>query len=107
MEEIEEYETEVIFSSFLFKVSKICNFWIYFQKAERLTENHDTQQCDILIKRLESMEKLKEECQEFQTKILPENILSKSSPYFFPFVIEFSLIGASVFYIMSNHIGVM
>ena len=53
------------------------------------------------------MEKLKEECQEFQTKILPENILSKSSPYFFPFVIEFSLIGASVFYIMSNHIGVM
>ena len=53
------------------------------------------------------MEKLKEECNEFQTKILPENILSITSPYFFPFVIEFSLIGASVFYIMSNHIGVM
>ena len=107
MEEIEEYETEVGFFAFSLKGSIIWNFWLCFQKAERLTENHDTQQCDILIKRLESMEKLKEECNEFQTKILPENILSITSPYFFPFVIEFSLIGASVFYIMSNHIGVM
>ena len=55
------------------------------------------------------MEKYKEKCNEpeHSEKFLPQNILSLTSPYFFPFVIEFSLIGASVFYIMSNHVGVL
>merc|ERR1712223_274786 len=43
--------------------------------------------------------------EEKSSKFLPENILSQSSPYLFPFIIEYSLIGASVAYIMSNHIG--
>ena len=43
-------------------------------------------------------------CHEFRSKILGD-ILVSSQPYFYPFTVEFALIGASVAYIMSNHIG--
>ena len=48
---------------------------------------------------------MKEKCEEFSRNFLGQDILSKSSTYLYPFIIEFSLIGASVAYIMSNHIG--
>ena len=32
-------------------------------------------------------------------------VLVRSSPYLYPFVIEFMLIGASVFYLMWLHVG--
>ena len=52
------------------------------------------------------MMEIEEDCKSFgRNNILPENILADTSPYFYPFIIEFSLIGASVFYIMSNHVG--
>ena len=62
--------------------------------------------CDFLYFRMKKMEELKEECMEHSNSFLPENILSLSSPYLYPFIIEYSLIGASVAYIMSKHIGI-
>ena len=46
----------------------------------------------------------KEGCNDFHSKILGDRLLG-STPYFYPFIVEFALIGASVAYIMSNHIG--
>ena len=43
-------------------------------------------------------------CHEFRSRILGETLIS-SMPYFYPFTVEFALIGASVAHIMSNHIG--
>ena len=83
----------------------------FFTSIFYLQDNtsNQTQQCDFILQRAIQMEKYKEKCNEpeHSEKFLPENILSLTSPYFFPFVIEFSLIGASVFYIMSNHVGVL
>ena len=86
LEEIEEYE-------------------IGENHHNNLGENAEEGHCDFLLVRMLKMEELKEECMEKSSKFLPENILSQSSPYLFPFIIEYSLIGASVAYIMSNHIG--
>ena len=62
--------------------------------------------CDFILARMKKMLEIEEECKSFgRNNILPENILADTSPYFYPFIIEFSLIGASVFYIMSNHVG--
>ena len=62
--------------------------------------------CDFILARMKKMMEIEEECKSFgRNNILPENILADTSPYFYPFIIEFSLIGASVFYIMSNHVG--
>ena len=36
-----------------------------------------------------------------------EDVLHKSSPYLYPFVIETALIGASVFYLMREHVGLL
>lgn len=33
------------------------------------------------------------------------NIVQDSAPYLFPFIIEYSLIGAAVIYVMWRHIG--
>jgi hypothetical protein len=43
-------------------------------------------------------------CRQFRKDILGESV-KHASPYFFPFIIEFSLIGAIVAFIMSEHIG--
>lgn len=82
LEEIEEYEAEI-------------------------PKEKQEDQCDFLLERMLEMEKMKENCIEHSYNFLPHDILSKSSPYLYPFIIEYSLIGASVAYIMSNHIGYM
>jgi hypothetical protein len=46
----------------------------------------------------------KNDCEDFHSKILGDRLLG-STPYFYPFIVEFALIGASVAFIMSNHIG--
>lgn len=33
------------------------------------------------------------------------NIVTESTPYLYPFIIEYSLIGAAVIYVMWKHIG--
>ena len=43
-------------------------------------------------------------CEEFKHKILSHQLLG-AARFTYPFLIEFALIGASVAYIMSNHIG--
>merc|ERR1719203_780183 len=53
-------------------------------------ENSDGH-CDFLYFRMKKMEELKEECMEHSSSFLPENILSLSSPYLYPFIIEYSL----------------
>jgi hypothetical protein len=47
---------------------------------------------------------LEEVCEEFRQNILGETI-TMTTPYLYPFIIEFALIGASVTFVMSNHIG--
>ncbi len=89
LEEIEEYEVELP------------------KHMESLENIDDKQNCDILLERMLQMEQMKEVCREHSRNFLPNDILSKSSPYLYPFIIEYSLIGASVAYIMSNHIGFM
>jgi len=87
LEEIEEYEeTETKHGTVL-----------------RHTENPE--QCDFLLDRMRVMEKMNEDCHEYSRNFLRDDILTVSSPYLYPFIIEYSLIGASVAYIMSNHIG--
>ncbi len=44
------------------------------------------------------------ECMEHHNNILGDALLH-SSPYLYPFVIEFALIGASVSFIMWRHVG--
>ena len=88
LEEIEEYEESVT------------------EHGTKLrTESAD--QCDFLLERMKVMEKMGEDCKEFSRNFLRDDILILTSPYLFPFIIEYSLIGASVAYIMSNHIGRM
>ena len=70
-------------------------------------EQESQESCDPLLNRMLLMEELKDECRKHSYDFLPRDILSKSSPYLYPFIIEYSLIGASVAYIMSNHIGVL
>ena len=69
-------------------------------------DENEVGHCDFLYVRMQKMEELKSECMEHSSNFLPENILSLSSPYLYPFIIEYSLIGASVAYIMSKHIGI-
>ena len=59
---------------------------------------------DSFIDKIKEMKFEKSGCSEFHSKILGERLLG-STPYFYPFIVEFALIGASVAYIMSNHIG--
>lgn len=43
-------------------------------------------------------------CDEFRTDVLGHS-MKHAAPYIFPFIIEFSLIGAIVAYVMAEHIG--
>ncbi len=43
-------------------------------------------------------------CDEYKTDLLGHT-MEHAAPYIFPFIIEFSLIGAIVAYIMAEHIG--
>jgi hypothetical protein len=53
---------------------------------------------------IKAQEELEEVCEEFRQNILGETI-TMTTPYLYPFIIEFALIGASVTFVMSNHIG--
>ena len=59
---------------------------------------------DNFIEKIKQIKYEKSGCSEFHSKVLGERLLG-STPYFYPFIVEFALIGASVAYIMSNHIG--
>ena len=63
--------------------------------------------CDFLLLRMQTIERRKTFCEKFTSDLLSDDVLSTSSPYLYPFIIEFALIGASVLLIMSNHIGKM
>merc|ERR1719189_1193720 len=78
----------------------------HHKELAEISEHGEEKQCDFLLSRMEKMEEMKAECMEHSRHFLPENILSLSSPYLYPFIIEYSLIGASVAYIMSKHIGI-
>ena len=71
------------------------------EEGQIVEENH----CKFLLAQMEKMENLTEECMEKRSKLLQKNVLSHTSPYLFPFVIVYSLIGASVAYKMLKHIG--
>lgn len=72
-----------------------------------ILRTESAEQCDFLLERMKVMEKMTENCKEFSRNFLRDDILTLTSPYLYPFIIEYSLIGASVAYIMSNHIGCM
>jgi hypothetical protein len=66
--------------------------------------HHHSSDCDTFLHRINVSEATKKLCDEYRTVILGDAI-PDSSPYIYPFIIEFALIGAAVAYIMSDHIG--
>ena len=81
--------------------------WEYeVEETHHFRDLNSESKCDFILERMKLMEAHEQYCVAFSREFLPENILGVTSPYLYPFIIEFSLIGASVFYIMSNHIGV-
>jgi hypothetical protein len=54
--------------------------------------------------KMPNVHQAEEHCEEYRTNLLGD-VIKEASPYIYPFTIEFALIGASVFYLMSNHIG--
>lgn len=68
----------------------------------RSREEEDT--CDPFLDRIREAEEEEERCAQFRTDILGDT-LHHSSPFLYPFVIEYVLIGASVLFIMWRHVG--
>jgi hypothetical protein len=60
--------------------------------------------CNDFLSRLNASEQAEKICEEFRQNILGD-LIKTTSPFLYPFIIEFALIGASVAYLMSNHIG--
>ena len=60
--------------------------------------------CNDFLSRLNASEQAEKMCEEYRHNILG-NLIKTTSPFLYPFIIEFALIGASVAYLMSNHIG--
>ena len=65
---------------------------------------HEDHHCDTFMHRINISEATEKICEEFKHKILSHQLLG-AARFTYPFLIEFALIGASVAYIMSNHIG--
>ena len=61
-------------------------------------------ECDTLLQRINISEATQKICEEYRHDILGHHLVG-AAPYTYPFIIEFALIGASVAYVMSNHIG--
>jgi hypothetical protein len=53
---------------------------------------------------LHASEEKEKICDEHRRNILGD-LIERTNPFVYPFIIEFALIGASVAYLMSNHIG--
>ena len=60
--------------------------------------------CNLFFDRIREAEEDDEACKDSRNEILGE-ALHESSPYLFPFVIEYVLIGASVLFVMWRHVG--
>jgi len=65
---------------------------------------HQHGNCSYMLHRIQQYEHKQKECIEHKENYLGDALL-KSSPYLYPFVIEFALIGASVSFIMWRHVG--
>ena len=70
----------------------------------QLKAMHHHGNCSVLAERIREYEERRLECLEFENDILGDAVI-KSSPYLYPFVIEFALIGASVMFVMWRHVG--
>ena len=70
----------------------------------QLKAMHHHGNCSVLAERIREYEERRRECLEFENDILGDAVI-KSSPYLYPFVIEFALIGASVMFVMWRHVG--
>ena len=60
--------------------------------------------CNLFLEAIKEAEESKDVCEHFRLDILGDTI-ARTTPYLYPFIIEFALIGASVTFVMSNHIG--
>eukprot|EP00095_Tigriopus_kingsejongensis_P008828 maker-scaffold280_size224562-snap-gene-0.11 protein:Tk08828 transcript:maker-scaffold280_size224562-snap-gene-0.11-mRNA-1 annotation:"protein otpl-8" len=60
--------------------------------------------CDDFGQRMKMVYELNHKCDKYKAKIFGYP-LSKTSHFLYPFIIEFALIGASVFFVMWRHIG--
>jgi hypothetical protein len=65
---------------------------------------HSSNSCNVFLDGIKASEMIDEVCDQFRLDILGETI-ARTTPYLYPFIIEFALIGASVMFVMSNHIG--
>lgn len=73
-------------------------------ESEMQTLGHAHNECNQFLESIKKSEHAEEACLEFKNDILGKAI-ERTTPYLYPFIIEFALIGASVTFIMSSHIG--
>ena len=74
-------------------------------QAKAIAENTTHESCSSSLHRLvEEFEGEEEICKHHRKELVGEAAL-KALPILFPFIIEMTLIGASVFLVMSFHIG--
>ena len=65
---------------------------------------HAHSSCNFFLEAIKEAEDSEGVCEHYRMDILGDAI-ARTTPYLYPFIIEFALIGASVTFVMSNHIG--
>ncbi|TRY78409.1 hypothetical protein TCAL_07847 [Tigriopus californicus] len=73
-------------------------------RLESVPTNVTNMGCDFLGERLKGVYDLNHRCEKNKVNIIGY-ALSKMEHFLYPFIIEFALIGASVFFVMWRHIG--
>eukprot|EP00095_Tigriopus_kingsejongensis_P008824 maker-scaffold280_size224562-snap-gene-0.12 protein:Tk08824 transcript:maker-scaffold280_size224562-snap-gene-0.12-mRNA-1 annotation:"conserved hypothetical protein" len=69
-----------------------------------LQAGHDHGVCNIIGERVRIAHQVYERCRRYHQNILGTTLID-SSPFLYPFVIEYALIGASVLFVMWRHVG--
>lgn len=72
--------------------------------AHPLLAGHNHGVCNIIGERIRIAHQIYEQCHLYHDDILGTT-LTDTSPFLYPFVIEYALIGASVFFVMWRHVG--
>ena len=74
------------------------------EKGESRNAFNESMTCNTLTRLLESWEGEEEVCNKFRVDVV-DGFATQAMPILFPFIIEYVLIGASMAFVMRNHIG--